>query len=175
MTAEKSDTYYTRPKGVMGGPCLHCQGSQPEHVGITCAQVRENRRKGIKRMLEKAMPVPLPAITPAEVDRLIEWHTMASQVSEQTDDFGGARWHREKLAEWRAYRGVALHSIAPEAIPSGPGPMQAQHPMPCWCPYCGEPHSPAVRETAKPVATDAQDSTPEDPRDEFLDGGYRTT
>lgn len=19
--------------------------------------------------------------------------------------------------------------------------------MPCWCPYCGEPHSPAVRET----------------------------
>lgn len=20
-------------------------------------------------------------------------------------------------------------------------PMAAQHPAPCWCPYCGEPHS----------------------------------
>lgn len=29
---------------------------------------------------------------------------------------------------------------------AGPGSMQVQHPSPCWCPYCGEPHSPAVRE-----------------------------
>ena len=28
----------------------------------------------------------------------------------------------------------------------GPGPMQVQHPAPCWCPYCGEPHSPKVQE-----------------------------
>jgi hypothetical protein len=30
-----------------------------------------------------------------------------------------------------------------------PPVMQSQHPAPCWCPYCGEPHSPAVRETAE--------------------------
>jgi hypothetical protein len=34
----------------------------------------------------------------------------------------------------------------PPAV-EGPGPMQSQHPAPCWCPYCGEPHSPAVRES----------------------------
>jgi hypothetical protein len=53
---KEQNTYYTRPKGVMGGPCLHCQGSQPEHVGLTCQQVRENRRKGIRKLMEKAVP-----------------------------------------------------------------------------------------------------------------------
>lgn len=34
-----------------------------------------------------------------------------------------------------------------ETTVSCPGAMPVQHPMPCWCPYCGEPHSPAVRAT----------------------------
>jgi hypothetical protein len=32
---------YTRPKGVMGGPCLECGASQPEHV----KQIAENGGK----------------------------------------------------------------------------------------------------------------------------------
>ncbi len=51
-----SDTYYTRPEGVLGGPCLHCQGSQAEHVDLTCAQVRANRQKQIRRLMERAVP-----------------------------------------------------------------------------------------------------------------------
>lgn len=31
-TAQKACTDYSRPKGVMGGPCLNCGRSQPEHV-----------------------------------------------------------------------------------------------------------------------------------------------
>ena len=49
-------TYYTRPKGVMGGPCLHCCGSQPEHVGLTCDQVRANRSAALRAAFEKARP-----------------------------------------------------------------------------------------------------------------------
>jgi hypothetical protein len=60
-------TYYTRPKGIMGGPCLHCQGSQPEHVGLTCQQVRENRRKGIRKLMEKAVPDETLSHTKPEV------------------------------------------------------------------------------------------------------------
>ncbi len=45
-------TNYTRPEGVMGGPCLNCQGSQPEHVGLTCDEVRANRRKAIRKIFD---------------------------------------------------------------------------------------------------------------------------
>lgn len=31
-TAQKACDDYSRPEGVMGGPCLHCGRSQPEHV-----------------------------------------------------------------------------------------------------------------------------------------------
>jgi len=31
-TAQKACDDYSRPKGVMGGPCLHCGRSQPEHI-----------------------------------------------------------------------------------------------------------------------------------------------
>lgn len=56
--AKEPITYYTRPEGVMGGACLHCQGSQPEHVGLTCQQVRENRRKEIRSHMESARSQP---------------------------------------------------------------------------------------------------------------------
>lgn len=46
-----------------------------------------------------------PRLTPAEADELIRWHTLCASVSAQTDDFAGARWHREKLAQWEAWRG----------------------------------------------------------------------
>lgn len=49
-------TNYTRPEGVIGGSCLHCQGTQPEHVGLTCDQVRENRKASIPKMLARASP-----------------------------------------------------------------------------------------------------------------------
>ncbi len=41
---------------------------------------------------------------------------------------------------------------------SSPGPMQVQHPAPCWCPYCGEPHSPAVRATREASSEPRKDS-----------------
>lgn len=31
-TAQKACEDYSRPEGVMGGPCLNCGRSQPEHV-----------------------------------------------------------------------------------------------------------------------------------------------
>ena len=45
-----------------------------------------------------------PRVTPVEVERLIEWHKMAAGVTEQTDDFVGARMHRERLRVWQEYR-----------------------------------------------------------------------
>jgi hypothetical protein len=38
-------------------------------------------------------------LLPIERDELIRWHRMCAQVSEQTDDFAGARRHRERLTE----------------------------------------------------------------------------
>jgi hypothetical protein len=35
---------YTRPDGIMGGPCLRCGGGQPEHVGKTCEQIAAKRK-----------------------------------------------------------------------------------------------------------------------------------
>lgn len=32
MSANRACNYYARPSGVMGGPCLNCGRSQPEHV-----------------------------------------------------------------------------------------------------------------------------------------------
>lgn len=55
------------------------------------------------------------------------------------DTFAEAKAAQEVVS--RLVTGVA------QETPGGPGPMPAQHPAPCWCPYCGEPHSPAVRET----------------------------
>lgn len=47
-------TSYSRPEGVLGGPCLHCQASQPEHVGLTCEEVREHRKKAMRRTFAQA-------------------------------------------------------------------------------------------------------------------------
>jgi hypothetical protein len=44
---------------------------------------------------------------------------------------------------------------AMKPVVESPGPMQIQRPMPCWCPYCGEPHSPAIRETKDAVKSGA--------------------
>jgi len=46
-----------------------------------------------------------PVVTPTEADELIRWHQMCANMSARTDDFAGARWHREKLAQWQAWRG----------------------------------------------------------------------
>lgn len=56
------------------------------------------------------IPAKAPAITPAEVEDLINWHELRARLSDQSDDLGGARYHRQKLAEWRAFRGVAMSS-----------------------------------------------------------------
>jgi hypothetical protein len=45
---------YSRPKGVMGGPCLHCGLSQPEHVGLTCTDAKERRGAKLSLTLAKA-------------------------------------------------------------------------------------------------------------------------
>jgi len=50
-------TWYTRPKGIMGGPCLICHGSQPEHVGLTCAEVRANRATEMRKAFENVKPM----------------------------------------------------------------------------------------------------------------------
>jgi hypothetical protein len=50
-------TRYTRPKGIMGGPCLHCYGSQPEHVGLTCDQVRANHSAAIREAFKNVKPM----------------------------------------------------------------------------------------------------------------------
>ncbi len=52
--SQAEPTRYSRPEGVMGGPCLHCQASQPEHRGLTCDEVREHRRKAIRRTFAQA-------------------------------------------------------------------------------------------------------------------------
>lgn len=38
----------------MGGPCLHCQGSQPEHAGLSCDQVKANRVAVIRALKKEA-------------------------------------------------------------------------------------------------------------------------
>lgn len=53
-TTPPEPTRYTRPEGVMGGPCLHCQASQPEHRGLTCDEVREHRSKAMRRTFAQA-------------------------------------------------------------------------------------------------------------------------
>jgi hypothetical protein len=59
--------------------------------------------------------------------------------------------HPHTPLEQTIYRnGVKAGRTAVETTRS-PGPMQVQHPAPCWCPYCGEPQSPAVRETRDAV------------------------
>jgi hypothetical protein len=45
---------YTRPDGIMGGPCLRCGASQPEHVGKTCAQVKAARCERIHALISGA-------------------------------------------------------------------------------------------------------------------------
>jgi hypothetical protein len=55
--------------------------------------------------IQPEQPSSNPQVTPVEVDELIRWHMMCANLSTQSDDFAGARWHREKLAEWKAWRG----------------------------------------------------------------------
>lgn len=63
-----------------------------------------------------------------------------------------AYWYKPKNRRRDLVRAAALIVAEIERLDratgkiAGPGPMQVQHPSPCWCPYCGEPHSPAVRE-----------------------------
>ena len=45
---------YTRPKGIMGGPCSHCGISQPEHVGLTCKQAKEKRIQAFRQAAERS-------------------------------------------------------------------------------------------------------------------------
>lgn len=47
-------TQYTRPKGILGGPCSHCGLSQPEHVGKTCEQAKEVHDLHFKLTAERA-------------------------------------------------------------------------------------------------------------------------
>lgn len=43
-------------------------------------------------------------LKPIELDHLIEWHTNCAQWSAQSDDFGGARVHRERARELKAIK-----------------------------------------------------------------------
>lgn len=45
---------YTRPQGVMGGPCSHCGISQPEHVGLTCGQAKSQRSERFRAASERS-------------------------------------------------------------------------------------------------------------------------
>lgn len=45
---------YTRPKGIMGGPCSHCGISQPEHVGLSCDEARDKRRASLRAVSERS-------------------------------------------------------------------------------------------------------------------------
>jgi hypothetical protein len=47
-------TRYSRPEGVMGGPCLHCGASQPEHVGLTCEEVAKQRKAAMRKVFGQA-------------------------------------------------------------------------------------------------------------------------
>lgn len=50
-----STNHYRRPKGILGGPCLNCGGSQPEHVGKTCAEVSAIRAESLRHFSEVAV------------------------------------------------------------------------------------------------------------------------
>ena len=50
MTPTGCDNY-SRPKGVMGGPCLNCGAPQPYHVGIRREKGRKMELKRIKEQL----------------------------------------------------------------------------------------------------------------------------
>lgn len=45
---------YTRPAGIMGGPCSHCGITQPEHVGLTCDEAKAKRSKRIQNAWERS-------------------------------------------------------------------------------------------------------------------------
>ena len=45
---------YTRPAGIMGGPCSRCGLSQPEHVGLTCEQAIQQRREKVRAVSERS-------------------------------------------------------------------------------------------------------------------------
>lgn len=51
----KDSNTYRRPKGVIGGPCLNCGGSQPEHVGKTCAEVTAASHERMRHLSEVAV------------------------------------------------------------------------------------------------------------------------
>lgn len=49
-------TNYTRPKGIMGGPCMHCGLPQPLHVGLTCAEAKAKRSERMRETFNRIMP-----------------------------------------------------------------------------------------------------------------------
>lgn len=47
--------HYRRPKGVLGGPCLNCGGSQLEHAGKTCSEVTAASHERMRHLSEVAV------------------------------------------------------------------------------------------------------------------------
>lgn len=82
---EVKPTRYTRPKGVMGGPCLHRFGSQPEHLNLTCDEVRAARSEVIKRQLAKAKEKPVSAPTIEQVRELLQTMIVSAEVFVQQE------------------------------------------------------------------------------------------
>jgi hypothetical protein len=40
-------------------------------------------------------------LRPVEIDQLIEWHNRVGAAADQSDDLGGASWHRRRAEYWR--------------------------------------------------------------------------
>lgn len=79
-------------------------------------------------------------LKPIELDELIRWHEMCERCSAQTDDFSGARMHRDRLAELRAVKTGSVPETSTERDPD----MQRIVEALLWtandraqCPLCG--------------------------------------
>lgn len=53
--SSKNQNHYRRPEGILGGPCLNCGGSQPEHAGKTCAEVTAASHERMRHLSEVAV------------------------------------------------------------------------------------------------------------------------
>jgi phage terminase Nu1 subunit (DNA packaging protein) len=43
-------------------------------------------------------------ISSVEIAELCRWHERCASACDQSDDFNGAAWHRDRLAQWRRER-----------------------------------------------------------------------
>lgn len=43
-------------------------------------------------------------IASVEIAELCRWHERCAVACDQSDDFNGAAWHRDRLAQWRRER-----------------------------------------------------------------------